>query len=216
MKKNHLSLALFLVVFPILLFSCRSAAVDDCTPMEELYEYMKINSSVYENISRNQLVTYSMDTQIVIINSISNQSKKRIYDEHLDSLKKLVSFTPQQLAHIQLLTDYPADSLYSQTPTSQNWIQSWANTAKNSFGWSNSDMFLYFETYYFPIELQNANWYQGIDDGGTGSNAKCNCRYDIGCAWPISNCSSTRCDKDAQPNYACGISGSALCTGKCG
>lgn len=205
--KNQLLTSILLAVFlPLILFSCRSTSLEDCTPNTELENYVKMNATSYEGITRAELIEYGLDTQMMILDNISKENKRQIFLEYFDTLKKVNSFSVSELSHISLLEQYPSEKLYSQSQESRAWLDSWRETGIAQFGWTDEQIYEYFEVHMFKVEIKNANFPYGF-------NPDCNCKYSIGCKY----FSGERCVKGncGESKTNCGIMYNEVCDGLC-
>lgn len=209
MKKTFNLLSLLLMM--VFLYSCEKPILPSNNTENNLQTIS--NLVINQNISRDSLVRLSMADQIVIINALTPINKRRIYTEKVDILKTEVNFTNAQLEAINRLY-----SLDLADPYIEDTVDVWRQNVQNSFNWSDSVIFVYFENYYTVSEYLSGYFWSkvsGVEYGGASGVSKpdCICIYNMGCL------NGSYCNRERgicyMENRNCGIFGNSWCDGKC-
>lgn len=209
MNKKILTLMAIICFF---VASCSKKEKDvqySCDPV--INEWATANRTFNQEISRDSLAGYGLDSQVAIFRSLTSENKFRIFQEKLILLLADSSFTPAEKTHIQQGYAFMQVSYYdspSDSSVIKSFYSNWANVGVANFGWTPEKIFFIAETWVTKPELTTL---VGTDPAPV--NSDCSCRSDWYCGnWSGQTCDWGSCDVTTA---GCGWFGSLNCRGKC-
>lgn len=185
-----------------------------CDPKIE--EFVKMNLQTFQNMSREELCRYEIDTATAIFISLTPANKARIWHEKLDLLLDNEQLDPNAIQYITNLKSQINSNSYINPMTEQekDVFVANMNSMKDALGWSDSLMAYYFMMpYYGELESPKVlSAFAFATPGGVeATDNKCTCsrsaNYCTGYCRDFENC-----DKKS---WGCGHFGLMGCDGKC-
>jgi hypothetical protein len=211
MKKLFLITVVFSLLASFLYVSCKkSEKVYSCN--EEINEYAVKTMSSHQNISRNDLVKFGIDTQFAVFNSLSPENRIRIFKEKIEALIIDDSISNADKNHLKLLNNYLSSITDFQdfNPDVDSFVSNWKSYASNNLSWTGLEFYVYVETWLLKDELITMGAKINLEVYAGGGACKCTSRF--ACSFGMSSCASGGC---ARTDTGCGMLGNSPCTGTC-
>jgi hypothetical protein len=183
-----------------------------CDP--ETNDWVIENKTVYANISRAEIATFSFDKQLGLFRSFAPEQRVRLYQEKYEYLMKLEYLSNPEKEQLSKLYALISPDIYTSKENSQKFNEfadKWVEESIMLFGWTSKDIFLYTHTW-LTIEETEVMMNSLPRLKSTEVEPTCNCHYTIACSFGLWSCVTGRCKiKDG----GCGIFGSIDCDGIC-
>jgi hypothetical protein len=189
-----------------LLYSCDS----------EINDWVIENKTVYANVPRAEMATFSYDKQLGLFRSFSPEQRVRLYQEKYRYLMGLESLSVPEKEQIHKIYALLLPDIYVSKENRRKFNEfadKWTEESIMLFGWSLKDVFVYTHTWLTSEEVVvMMNSLPRLKS--TQAEDNCNCHYTIACPgfgfdW---SCVTGGCKlKDG----GCGIFGTTDCDGIC-
>lgn len=206
--------SVFVLIMAICMLPFSSCKKNKYSCDDGLNEWATTTRTTNQNITRDQLAAYGLDSQQAIFASLSNENKYRIYQEKIQLVLSTGSFSAAERTHLQSAIDYMKPEYYDAVDESafDAYFDQWKATASDKFKWDGETMFFMLETWLTKAEI--SGMISGGEPSGGSSGKSCTCIRDWYCgAWAGHRCkTNTGCTADKR---TCGIFSKRACEGRC-
>lgn len=196
----------------LMLFSCSKDANDNvynCDPDMNRWAIAARNWS--QGISRDSLASFgTIDSQITIFRTLSNENKARIFQEKFSLMKSLKRYSSQELTHIDSLVAFVNADVYDlDSAVLDEFFVGWKHVAMNRLGWTELEVLEFTQTWLTLDELISLRPNIGASSGG---QSDCECLKDWFCHPVNGDCVRRGCKRT---RGGCGWIGNSDCLGRC-
>jgi hypothetical protein len=221
MKRVFFVFGIFLIVF---LNSCTKEKETVYSCNESVDEFVKTNLREFGNISYDTLITYDIEYQKGIFNSVSSQKKCDLWIEKLNRTL-LLEWTNEEEAHIQELRDlmnadwYDIEINESLMIQRDNYLQSWRSRGVDIVGFDDRMLFSIAGRIDIPVNPEEPASMMQTELGGGSSvgvgdpQQDCDCSQGDDWCWGSTDCLDETCSGSA---HGCGTVWTHRCDGNCG